>query len=272
MSDRARHFSRILRALAAAWAAATLGVLAPLAARDASADAGVTVNATLGVSPAAGVHVAIVGPAGQYVGLTDGSGQFSPGTIPAGSYTVVASAPGAAAVTSPLTVAGSPATVGLPLADSGNRFRGLRTFGAQTGTVVADGRAGVFYMSTSAVPSLYRTVDYGGSWAPVTVSDDDVANGIDGRSTVASPATSGFAGEVAALSGSRLWYSRDFGLTWRSVALPGGVNQGWQLFWSHVDGGASRVFLVDSATTTIHWADMPTLASPVATPSFTSMA
>jgi hypothetical protein len=274
MSRSGSHVSKLMRALAAVWAAVALGVLAPSAARDASADGGVTVTATLGVSPAAGVHVAIVGSAGRYVGVTDGAGLFSPGTIPAGSYSVVASAPGTAAAIVPLTVSASAVTVSLPLVDSGSKFRGLRTFGAQTGTVVADGQTGVFYMNTTAVPSLYRTVDYGGSWAPVTVSDDDVANGIDGRSTVASPATSGFAGEVAAIATNRLWYSRDFGVTWRSSTLPGGVGPGWQLFWSHVAGGTeiSRVFLVDPMTTSIYWTDMPTHASPAVVPSLTAMA
>ena len=96
----------------------------------------------------------------------------------------------------------------------------------------------------NAAPEVYRTVDHGGTWQPVTMSYDAPAAGLD-RAAGADDAiaTSGVSGEVAVTGpGGVVEFSTDYGLTWRPVAggqaLTSSGNRDRQhlLFWAHAGG------------------------------------
>jgi len=127
-------------------------------------------------------------------------------------------------------------------------------YGAQVSGVFADGEAGVFYITTDGIPSVWRTMDYAGTWAPVptTASSDD---GIP-QSSAGGLTTSGYPGEVAVVlsekaenggNQSKLYYSKDFGTTWNSMNLPQGTNNPL-VRWAHsVDGtDEASVIMVSS--------------------------
>jgi hypothetical protein len=97
-------------------------------------------------------------------------------------------------------------------------------FGAQVRTIAADGESGVYYATSDAQPTVWRTSDYAGSWSPVpttAVSDAETAStaGAMPQSEAASEIfTSGVKGEVAVQVGQNLYYSRTYGNTWSTVA------------------------------------------------------
>lgn len=165
-------------------------------------------------------------------------------------------ATGATATFSP--PGGSTTNQTISLTSSGRSFTYLGAFGAQVAQILPDGRSGTFYANTTGIPSLYRTADYGGTWAPVTGSSDDATSGIDDTSTVSNLTTSGVAGEVAGVVGAAIWYSRDFGTTWTSFSLPPGSGIG-TLAWAHAAGpaSASLLFYVENGSTAIHYRNMP---------------
>lgn len=248
------HFRRAL---------AALGLLCAFALTASAQDLVVTV--TNGSAPVQGAFVSIVGtePARARGGITGATGTHTFAGVTADTYTVTASAPGTTVGTATAASGATAATV--TVSSSGTVFTGLGAYGSQTGAVVADGRSGIFYLSTTAIPSLYRTYDYGGTWAPVTLRSDDSTNGLPATQAVSALTTSGTPGEVAAIVGSEVYYSRDFGVTWKSMALPSGVpGNGVQLLWGHAPttSAQSQLFVVNLTTTAMHAADMS-----VATPS-----
>lgn len=252
---------RFRRALAA------LGLLCAFALTASAQDLVVTV--TNGGTPVQGAFVSIVGtdPARARGGITGTTGTHTFSVVTADTYTVTASAPGTTVGTA--TAASGATAAAVSVTSSGTVFTGLGAFGSQTGAVVADGRSGIFYLSTTAIPSLYRTYDYGGTWAPVTLKSDDSTNGLPATQSVSALTTSGTPGEVAAVVGSEVYYSRDFGVTWKGMALPSGVpGNGVQLLWGHAPttSAQSQLFIVNLTTTAMHAADMS-----VATPSLSAV-
>jgi len=249
-------------------AVATLAVLL-ISAMPALAQSDLVVTVTNGGTPVAGAFVSIVGgePSRSYGGITGASGTHTFAGVTADTYTVTASAPGTTVGTA--TAASGATTAAVTVTSSGTVFSGLGAYGSQTGAVMADGRSGIFYLSTTAIPSLYRTYDYGGTWAPVTLASDDSANGLPATQTVSALTTSGSPGEVAAIVGNAVYYSRDFGVTWKSMALPSGISSnGTQLLWGHspTTSAQSQLFVVSLTTTAMHAADMS-----VATPSLSAV-
>lgn len=249
-----------------------------LTAATASA-ATLQVHVTGGGTPIAAT-VAATGPAGTAVATGDGTGTATL-TLPDGSYTVTAQAEGYAVGTSPAPVPVSDTTsTSLALTRSASNFDPLAVFGGETELLRADGTSGVFYVSDFVIPQIFRTTDFGGTWAPVTIGYDDKANGLTAqfamRHNIGSPqdlATSGSPGEVAAFVNGVV-YSTDFGLTWKTVGnsqdtivqLPqdqGGGAQNPSLYWAHA--GSTSVLLARTGNTWFS-ADM-TQASP----SFTQM-
>jgi hypothetical protein len=249
-------------------AVATLAVL-QVSAMPAFAQSDLVVTVTNGGTPVQGAFVSIVGtePTRSYGGITGASGTHTFAGVTADTYTVTASAPGTTVGTA--TAASGATTAAVTVTSSGTVFSGLGAYGSQTGAVMADGRSGIFYLSTTAIPSLYRTYDYGGTWAPVTLASDDSANGLPATQTVSALTTSGSPGEVAAIVGNAVYYSRDFGVTWKSMALPSGISSnGTQLLWGHspATSAQSQLFVVSLTTTAMHAADMS-----VATPSLSAV-
>jgi hypothetical protein len=191
----------------------------------------------------------------KYAGITEDGG-FGISGIVTGTYTMSVSYNGAALHEEVLTL-GVGSFLTRALTTTVSAFRGLGAYGAQVGTVVADGRSGTFYLNTTGIPSLFRTTNYGGYWAPVTPRTDSSARGLSDTS-VGRPATSGFPGEVAVTAEGKVWYSRDFGNTWDSFPLPSGLpgGDGPALHWGRV--GGNSVLLAESAGR-LFWAAMPTL-------------
>jgi hypothetical protein len=239
-------------AVAAAIAVALSGV--------ALADATVSGTVTSGGTAVAGAFVAITGANGQYGDITDAAGAYAI-DVATGTYTVAAQAQGyAVAQASGVAVAGSPVTQDLALTASGSKFEALGVFGGQISGVAADGKSGVFYASTSVIPQVYRTSDYGGSWAPVTLAADDATNGLDGSNSVGGLVASGYPGELAVVVNGSVSYSRDFGVTWKKVTGP--ANGMPLLYWGHAATGApSTLVVVDSGTGAVKRADM-SVANP----------
>jgi hypothetical protein len=114
--------------------------------------------------------------------------------------------------------------------------------------VRADATTGIFYAFTSL--DIYRSLDYGGTWQPVTMSYDDPNSGVQGWYPDAM-AVSSVSGEVAVViaGGETAIFSTDYGLSWRKVAgdfyADGSTRQNLpaQLFWGHAGPGAPSVLL-----------------------------
>ena len=242
-----------------------LGFVRPDAARAVGTITGTVTTSEPSGSVVAGAFVAATGPAGQVGTVTDDTGAYTL-DVEDGTYTVVVGAPGnqvgrAAGV----TVSGDEVVRSFLLTASGTKFSALGVFGGQISGILADGQTGVFYAATSVIPQLFRTVDYGGTWSPVTLASDDADDGLNGDNTSGGSgmATSGFPGEVAAIVQSTLYYSTDFGVTWKAAlgVLGGGPNPP-ALYWGHV--GSTSVLLAVGGATTLR-ADMtaptPTLAA-----------
>lgn len=239
-------------------AAMSVIVVTRPAASKATAPAMVDVHVALVDEPLAGAFVALTpadaATSGAYGDVTDVGGTAAFIGVSAGTYTVTASWPGAT-LGETLLVVGADISATLTLTRTGSRLRALGAYGAQVGTIVADGKSGVFYLNTTGVPSFYRTGDYGGHWAPVTLRIDDEARGLVGDS-VGSPATSGHPGEIAAVAAGKVFYSRDFGNTWRSFTAPAIANP--TLLWGHV-GDHSVLLAVEAAPgTRLFYTVMPT--------------
>ena len=247
---------------------ATLAIVLT-SALAAFAQSNLVVTVTNGGTPVQGAFVSIVGtePSRVYGGITGSAGTHTFVSVTADTYTVTASAPGTTVGTA--TAASGATTATVTVTSSATVFSGLGAYGSQTGAVMADGRSGLFYLSTTAIPSLYRTYDYGGTWAPVTLASDDSTNGLPATQSVSALTTSGSPGEVAAIVGNTVYFSRDFGVTWKSMALPSGVSgTGVQLLWGHspTTSAQSQLFVVNLSTTAMHAADMS-----VATPSLSAV-
>ncbi len=129
----------------------------------------VTITVAQGGVGVEGAFVALVGTgATKFAAVTDPTGKAVFSQVPDGSYVAVASAPGTSAgsiaVVTPTDTAKTVAVNG-----TGTVFSPLNAFGSLTSTVAPDGLSGVFYVNTTAIPSIYRTANHGGTWAPVTI-------------------------------------------------------------------------------------------------------
>jgi hypothetical protein len=251
-----------------------------------------TVDITVqqGSTPIAGAFVALIGTGSARAGAAadpsfaadgtrrkfgavssaSGIARFR-GVVP-GTFAIRAHSGGRSVTSGTITVSASVLSATLSMTASSSALTTLGAYGSQTGTIVADGQSGVFYLNTTAIPSLYRTTDHGGNWSPVTLSSDDPATGLDASSTAAAPTTSGRGGEIATIVGNKVWYSFDFGLTWASMTNPlaGGGPSTPVMYWAHIADTASTVshlFVTNSSTATVYVADMS-----AATPSLAAMA
>lgn len=234
-----------------------------LRAADGTAVAGATaaVVASSACSPAGAERCAAAGK-------TDAAGEtVLDGLVGTATYTATASAPGYGVARRTGLATG--ATASVEIAPTASPFTALGVFGGANGGLYADGAPGVFYARSTQVPQLYRTVDWGGTWQPVS-SIADAAQGLAMTGPIGrdvSVATSGYPGEVAVVVGSEVHASHDFGLSWAKVAgTPAGPDV--RLAWGHA--GATSV-LVATAGDHQQLADM-TAAAPAFAPMATDYA
>jgi len=150
-------------------------------------------------------------------------------------------------------------------------------FGAQVRTIAADGESGVYYATSDAQPTVWRTSDYAGSWSPVpTTADSDAATAATAGAMPQTDAaneifTSGVKGEVAVQVGQNLYYSRTYGNTWSTVANYSSVTgQNKKHYWVHGGANAEYSYIVGVADSGMHIAVMPD-SSTDAAPSFTNV-
>ncbi len=249
---------------------ATLHLAAAAHALSGSTLTGVVTAGAPDSGPVAGAFVALTRAGGEpRATVTDAAGAFIFEGLADDDYTLAAHATGYAVAQSPITISGDGAQ-NLTLTPSGTVFETLGVFGGQIASLAADATTGVFYASTSVIPQVFRTADYGGTWTPATPASDDPGLGLAGNNVAGGLTTSGFPGEVAVDVGGTVYYSTDFGTTWHAVANPGGTpggGAGVQLLWGHA--GTTNVLLRISGTDTLR-ADMsattPTFAAQ--TPSY----
>jgi hypothetical protein len=123
---------------------------------------------------------------------------------------------------------------------SGLRF--ANAYGAQVRNVAADGDSGVFYATTDNNPSVWRTTDYAGTWAPVPTVADSTTGLPQVQANVVT--TSGYAGEVAVGLQNGLYYSKDYGNTWTALATTGSFGT---ILWGH--SGTSSYLLAKNGAT-----------------------
>jgi len=127
-------------------------------------------------------------------------------------------------------------------ASTKSKLNFANAYGGQVRTVAGDGESGVFYATSDAQPSVWRTSDYGGSWAPVPTSAEVDA------ATAATPGgmpqesageifTSGVKGEVAVQVGQALYFSRNYGNTWTAISNYSSTVSGTRKKHSWVHGG-----------------------------------
>jgi hypothetical protein len=260
-----------LRRVGMAAAVATVAAGLPMAAGSAAPASPQTIQGTVSGPDGAiaGATVAVTGSSGRFATLTDASGVYSLIVEAGTGYRVAAQAPGFA-VAAQTTAISAATTLNLTLTGSGSKFESLPVFGGQIAEVIAGASTGEFYAVTSVIPQLFRTLDYGGTWAPVTVGNDDVA-GIDARQNVCGAgfsATGGDAGEVAALVGNKAYVSADFGVTFSTISLPNGVNAQCgqsSLFWGDAAGTSvllakigNQTYVADTTATSPAFVDMTT--------------
>ena len=253
---------------------AAAAVIAALALAAAAGAGTVTGTVTSGGTAVAGAFVTATAATGHAATVTDGSGNFSI-TVADGSYTVKVSRQGYNVASSTMSVPSTGNAVSLT--PSGTTLAALPVFGGQIGTVVNGAQTGVFYATTSVVPQLFRTADWGGTWAPVTLDVDD-SSGLDGAQNLFRAkqfTVSQYPGEIAIKVSGTVWYSTDFGNSWSSLAghVPSstGADMGntddLELYWGHASGGTTSVLLARNGSYT-RCADMtagtPTFGSNMA--------
>ena len=75
------------------------------------------------------------------------------------------------------TAAGATAQTVALTASTKSKLSYANAFGAQVRTIAADGESGVYYATSDAQPTVWRTSDYAGSWSPVpTTADSEAAS------------------------------------------------------------------------------------------------
>ena len=150
-------------------------------------------------------------------------------------------------------------------------------YGAQVRTIAADGESGVYYATSDAQPTVWRTSDYAGSWSPVPTTADSEAGSATAAGAMPQTEaageifTSGVKGEVAVQVGQNLYYSRTYGNTWSTVANYNTVNgQNKKHYWVHGGANAEYSYIVGVTDSGMYVAVMPDSSSDAA-PSFVNV-
>ena len=175
------------------------------------------------------------------------------------------------------TASGATAQTVALAASTKSKLTYANAYGAQVRTIAADGESGVYYATSDAQPTVWRTSDYAGSWSPVPTTADSEA----GSATVAGAMpqteaageifTSGVKGEVAVQVGQNLYFSRTYGNTWSTVANYNTVTgQNKKHYWVHGGANAEYSYIVGVTDSGMHIAVMPDSSSDAA-PSFTNV-
>lgn len=208
-----------------------LVVLLPGVAQSAGTISGKVTRLSNG-SPIAGAVVTVAAPDQRPLTTTTAAnGRFSFDVGGSGPYSVGVQATGFASQSRGGVQPGP--TVDLAMATS--TFTPLPVYGGDTFTMGADTESGIFYTAMNLAPELYRTLDYGGTWQPVTMRYEDVDTGLDRGPGVDPLTVSSVSGELATRSqgGAVTSFSTDYGLTWRTVGGESLAQLTNFLYWGH---------------------------------------
>lgn len=233
-------FRRFTRSVAAVASVATIGLFAiPEVAHAANVELTIT-DADGAAIPRA--MVAVLNSDGDAVdsGIADSTGKVTIKDDNAAGYVVAAPGFGTKVVDS-VPVAG---TVKLT-ASTKSKLSFSNAYGGQVRTLAGDADSGVFYATSDAQPSVWRTTDHAGTWAPVPTSAEDTeasataAGAMSQAQSAGEIFTSQAKGEVAVQVGNDLFYSRTYGSTWTKIASYSQVTgQNKKHYWVH--GGAQE--------------------------------
>ena len=231
-------FRRFTRSIATVASVAVIGLFAvPEVARAANVELTIT-DADGNAIPRA--MVAVLNADGDAVdsGIADSTGKVTIKDDSAAGYVVAAPGFGTKVVDS------APAAGSVKLtASTKSKLSFSNAFGGQVRTLAGDADSGVFYATSDAQPSVWRTTDYAGTWAPVPTSAEDTeasataAGAMSQAQSAGEIFTSQAKGEVAVQVGNELFFSRTYGSTWTKIASYSQVTgQNKKHYWVH--GGA----------------------------------
>lgn len=265
-------FRRFTRSIAAIASVATIGLFAiPEVAHAANVE--LTITAADGTAIPRAV-VAVLNSDGDAVdsAIADVSGKVTVKDDSAAGYVVAAPGYGTKVVDSAPTAA----TVTLT-ASTKSKLSFSNAYGGQVRTLAGDAESGVFYATSDAQPSVWRTTDHAGSWAPVPTSAEDTeatastAGGMTQSQSAGDIFTSTAKGEVAVQVGSDLFFSRNYGNTWTKITSYSQVNgQNKKHYWVHGGASSETSYIFVRADNALWAAVMPDSKTDAA-PSFTNV-
>ncbi|MBU6241722.1 MAG: hypothetical protein KJS66_08015, partial [Acidobacteria bacterium] len=243
-------FRRFTRSIAAVASVATIGLFAiPEVAHAANID--ITVSGADGAIARA--MVAVLNADGDAIDsvIADSTGKVTIDDTGAASLVVAANGYQTKVVT---PVAAGTVTL---TASTKSKLSFSNAYGGQVkpNGLAADGESGVFYATTDAQPSVWRTTDYAGTWAPVPTSADSTeataaAAGAMPQENANEVFTSAVPGEVAVNTNQSLYFSRTYGNTWTKIDNYNTVTgQNKKHFWVHGgSSGDSSIIFVRTST------------------------
>lgn len=217
-----------------------LVVLLPGVAESAGTISGTVTQ--LGGSPIAGALVTVAATDQPPVTTTTtAGGTFAVNVGGSGPYSLSVLATGFAGY----SVRGlQPGPLSDPIQLAASTFTPLPVYGGDTFTMGADATSGIFYTAMNLAPELYRTLDHGGTWQPVTMRYEDADTGLPRGPGVDPLTVSSVSGELATRGqggGAVTSFSTDYGLTWRTVGgesvSPAPVTN--FLYWGHASPTAA---------------------------------
>ncbi len=265
-------FRRLSRAVAATASVAVLGLFAiPEVAHAANID--ITVNGPDGAIARA--MVAVLNSDGDAIDsqIADSSGKVTIDDTNASSIVIAANG-FQTKVVSPVAAGAVTLT-----ASTKSKLSFSNAYGGQIrpNGLAADAESGVFYATTDAQPSVWRTTDYAGNWAPVPTSADSTeataaAAGAMPQETANEIFTSAVPGEVAVNTNSALYFSRTYGNTWTKIEnYSTAVGSNKKHFWVHggTNGDSSIIFVRTSDG--LFAAVVPDSVTDTAAPSFVNV-
>jgi hypothetical protein len=265
-------FRRLSRAVAATASVAVLGLFAiPEVAHAANVE--ITISGADGAIARA--MVAVLNSDGDAIDsqIADSSGKVTIDNTNASSIVVAANG-FQTKVVSPVAAGAVTLT-----ASTKSKLSFSNAYGGQIrpNGLAADAESGVFYATTDAQPSVWRTTDYAGTWAPVPTSADSTeataaAAGAMPQETANEIFTSAVPGEVAVNTNSALYFSRTYGNTWTKIEnYNTAVGTNKKHFWVHggTNGNSSIIFVRTSDG--LFAAVVPDSVTDTAAPSFVNV-
>jgi hypothetical protein len=265
-------FRRFTRSIAAVASVATIGLFAiPEVAHAANID--ITVSGADGAIARA--MVAVLNADGDALDsvIADSNGKVTIDDTGAASIVVAANGFQTKVVTP--VVAG---TVTLT-ASTKSKLSFSNAYGGQIrpNGLAADAESGVFYATTDAQPSVWRTTDYAGNWAPVPTSADSTeataaVAGAMPQESANEIFTSAVPGEVAVTTNSALYFSRTYGNTWTKIDnYNTAVGTNKKHFWVHGGTGGESSIIFVRTSDGLFAAVVPDSIVDTAAPSFVNV-